>query len=60
MKLNIWAKKQDVSYRTTWRWFKEGNLPVPAEQTPSGTVLIKEIVDLSQAAIYVSVFSIDF
>ena len=42
MKLSTWAKKQGISYRTAWRWFKEGKLPVPSEQTPTGTILIKE------------------
>ncbi len=29
MKLSEWAKLQGVSYRTAWRWFKSGGLPVP-------------------------------
>lgn len=41
MKLSAWAKKQGVSYRTAWRWYKEGKLPVPAEKTPSGTILVR-------------------
>jgi predicted site-specific integrase-resolvase len=28
MKLSRWAKKQGISYRTAWRWFKMGQLPV--------------------------------
>jgi putative resolvase len=59
MKLSIWAKKQGVSYKTAWRWFKDGNLPVPAEQTSSGTILIKEIENSNQAAIYARVSSCD-
>ena len=42
MKLSEWAKKQGISYRTAWRWFKEGNLPVPVEQMPNGTILVKD------------------
>lgn len=42
MKLSTWAKKQGISYRTAWRWFKEGKLPVMVEQTATGTILIKE------------------
>lgn len=42
MKLSSWAKKQGISYRTAWRWFKEGKLPVIVEQTATGTILIKE------------------
>jgi predicted site-specific integrase-resolvase len=39
MKLSTWAKKQGISYRTAWRWFKAGKLPVLAEQTKTGTLL---------------------
>jgi Predicted site-specific integrase-resolvase len=42
MKLSVWAKQQGISYKTAWRWWKEGKLPVVAEQMPTGTVLIKE------------------
>jgi predicted site-specific integrase-resolvase len=42
MKLSEWAKLQGISYKTAWRWFKEGKLPVPVEQTPTGTILVKE------------------
>ena len=42
MKLSTWAKKQGISYRTAWRWFKEGKLPVIAEQTETGTILVKD------------------
>ena len=60
MKLSIWAKKQGVSYRTAWRWFKVGKLPVPAEQMSSGTILVKEeSPDSNQVAIYARVSSSD-
>lgn len=60
MKLSIWAKKQGVSYKTAWRWFKDGNLPVPAKQTSSGTILVQEeIVNPNQVAIYARVSSSD-
>lgn len=43
MKLSEWARKQDVSYRTAWRWFHEGSLPVRAEQVGEGkTILVFE------------------
>lgn len=41
MKLSAWAKEQGISYKTAWRWFKNGTLPVPCEQAPTGTILIK-------------------
>lgn len=42
MKLSNWAKKQGISYQTAWRWWKNGKLPVDAEQMKSGTIIIKE------------------
>jgi len=42
MKLSEWAKKQGVSYRTAWRWFKAGILPVPAKQLSNGTIILSE------------------
>jgi putative resolvase len=35
-----WAKREGVSYLTARRWWKEGRLPVPAHQTPSGSILV--------------------
>ena len=51
MKLSVWAKQQGISYKTAWRWWKEGTLPVPAEQMPSGTVIIKEPVSEPNTAL---------
>jgi len=60
MKLSIWAKNQGISYRTAWRWFKEGKLPVAAEQTATGTILIRETPQtFNQVAIYARVSSQD-
>lgn len=42
VKLSEWARRQGVSYLTAWRWFKAGQLPVPARQLPSGTILVEE------------------
>lgn len=60
MKLSVWAKKQGISYRTAWRWFKEDKLPVEVEQTATGTILIKESQNVANAvAIYARVSSAD-
>ena len=40
VKLAEWAKRQGVSYRTAWRWFKAGTMPVPCRKTPTGTILV--------------------
>src|SRR3989442_5934997 len=42
MKLSVWAKEQGISYKTAWRWWKAGTMPVPVEQLPSGTVIVHE------------------
>ena len=61
MKLSDWARQQGVSYRTAWNWFKAGNLPVPAVQTPTGTILVEEPKSegAARAAIYARVSSSD-
>ncbi|MGW3150317.1 IS607 family transposase [Streptomyces sp. NPDC001177] len=46
MKLSEWARQQGVSYQTAWRWVKNGTMPVPVCQAPSGTWL----VDVAPAA----------
>lgn len=60
MKLSKWAKLQGISYRTAWRWFKEGKLPVNAIQTSTGTILISEAShEAGEVAIYARVSSND-
>ena len=60
MKLSEWAKLQGISYKTAWRWFKEGKLPVPVEQTATGTILVK-LPDSNEGlvAVYARVSSAD-
>lgn len=43
MKLSEWARQQGVSYQTAWRWVKDGKMPVPVRQAPSGTWLVDEV-----------------
>lgn len=61
MKLSVWAKKQGISYKTAWRWYKEGKLPVEAEKTVTGTILVKEALleEPQHVAIYARVSSHD-
>ena len=40
MRLSEWAKLEGVHYQTAWRWFRDGQLPVPAVRTPSGRILV--------------------
>lgn len=62
MKLSAWAKQQGISYKTAWRMWKAGTLPVPAEQLATGTVIVhaddKEAVG-DGAVLYARVSSSD-
>jgi putative resolvase len=60
MKLSKWAKQNGVSYWTAWKWFRDGNLPVEAIQTKSGTILVQQPEQQSgKIAIYARVSSSD-
>ena len=63
MKLSTWAKQQGISYRTAWNWYKAGRLPVPAHQTPTGTILVDVDTPVAvtgpRAALYARVSSHD-
>jgi len=56
MRLSDWARQQGVSYKTAWRWYHAGRLPVPAYQTDTGTILVgRPEPDQKSAAIYARV-----
>ncbi len=62
MKLSTWAKNNGLSYKTAWRMWKDGTLPWPAEQLPTGTILIHPPTlpnDGSAVALYARVSSSD-
>ena len=42
MKLSQYANRAGVTYKTAWRWWKQGQLD--ASQTPTGTVIVREPV----------------
>jgi putative resolvase len=48
MKLSAWAEREGIHYMTAWRWWKAGKLPVPAYQTPSGSIIVELPVPGSQ------------
>jgi putative resolvase len=48
VRLKEWAAQQGIHYQTAWKWFRDGKLPVPALQTPSGTILVQPAADASQ------------
>ena len=63
MKLSDWAKKQGISYKTAWRWFKNNTLPtgVKMEQISSGTVVVTEapVTTILTVGLYARVSSSD-
>ena len=60
MKLSEWARGQGVSYRAAWKWFHNGNLPVPARQLDTGTILVDSSEDpAGQTVAYCRVSSSD-
>ena len=60
MKLSVWAKQQGITYKTAWKWWRDGKLPVEIEQMPTGTLIVKEQKTASgSAALYARVSSHD-
>jgi putative resolvase len=60
MKLSQWAKEQGLTYKGAWRMWRAGQLPVPAEQLPTGTIIVKEIQTPAHAVgLYARVSSSD-
>ena len=61
MKLSVCAKSQGLSYKTAWRLWKDGKLPVPAEQLLTGTVIVHPSVTATEGgvALYARVSSAD-
>jgi putative resolvase len=41
VKLSEWARREGVHYQTAWEWARDGKMPVPAYQTPSGTWMVR-------------------
>jgi len=40
MRLSAWAKSNGLTYKAAWKMWKAGKLPVPAEQLPTGSVIV--------------------
>jgi len=60
MKLAAWAKGQGVQYKTAYCWFRQGILPVPSRQLPTGTILVEPTQAVSSGvALYGRVSSTD-
>jgi putative resolvase len=50
MKLSVYAQQRGISYRTTFRWFKRGQ--IQGQQMDTGTILITEPAAESQAQMH--------
>ena len=61
MKLSAWAKQNGLSYKGAYRMWKAGQLPVPAEQLPTGTILVHPPITTTDGgvALYARVSSAD-
>jgi predicted site-specific integrase-resolvase len=61
MKLADWARQQGIDYKTAYRWFRQGILPVPARQLPTGTILVQPpgVEGVRGVALYARVSSND-
>lgn len=64
MKLADWARQEGIDYKTAFRWFKAGILPLPSTQLPTGTILVhpplpKNPEVTKKAALYARVSSHD-
>jgi putative resolvase len=62
VRLSEWAEREGVHYQTAWRWFRDGQLPVPAVRTPTGTIMVdvpRFDVGGGRTALYVRVTSHD-
>ncbi len=59
MKLANWARSQGIDYKTAYRWFRNGILPVPSTQLPTGTILVTpdQRAEKSGVALYARVSS---
>jgi putative resolvase len=42
MKLSDWARSRGIKYKTAWLRWRDGTLPVAAEQMAAGTILVSE------------------
>lgn len=55
MKLSDYAKKQGVSYRTAWNWWKRGDLK--GHQLPTGTIIVDTVESSSANSINVCIYT---
>jgi putative resolvase len=61
MKLADWARQEGIDYKTAYRWFRAGILPLPSTRLPTGTILVHPPVAAAgnEVAVYARVSSGD-
>jgi putative resolvase len=61
MKLSDWARKRGISYKTAWKGWLAGVLPVRARQRPTGTIRVEVAAPEAsgEAVVYARVSSAD-
>lgn len=61
MKLSAWAKLQGLQYKSAWKMWKAGKLPIPSEQLPTGTIIVHppSVATANGVALYARVSSAD-
>lgn len=61
VKLSAWAKREGLTYKTAYRLWKTGKLPLPSKQLATGTILLEESLEVEGggAALYARVSSSD-
>lgn len=62
MKLADWARQEGIDYKTAFRWFQAGTLPIPSTQISTGTILVhppEALKTSKKTAIYARVSSSD-
>jgi putative resolvase len=47
--MSEWARREGVHYQRARRWFRDGQLPVPAVRTATGTILLQLLVGIALA-----------
>lgn len=57
MRLSQWAKERGLSYRTAWNMFRRGQIPVRAEQLPTGTIILFPDEPTQTAALAIYAFA---
>jgi len=55
MKLSAWAKRMGITYKTAWRWFKEGKIE-GAFKSPSGSIFVPDEVKKEDYVVFMPVY----